>query len=550
MTESSVALRHDVRTRLNQIIGFGEMLLEDFPEGASGEIRNSAEELLHTAHQTVDRLTELLPDSAQPDISIRSGLEPLVASLLLHARRLNETSSGEAPPFTREILQAATALASFTHGGSLDGDSDPGAPQPRTQKGQANLLVIDDNPTNRQLLCSQLDRLGYQVSTANNGLDGLAALQKTPFEVVLLDVQMPGLDGFQTLARLKADENLREIPVIMISASDEYQSVIRCIEGGAEDYLVKPFDPVLLRARLKACLEKKNLRDQQRQRTRELEEANEHLRTIQEQLITQEKLASLGNLAAGIAHEIKNPLNFITNFSSLSRELAEELGETLTTRGHNKPDIAELLELLQGNLAKIELHGKRADSIVRGMLQHARKQSGERDNADLNALAAECVQLAYHGIRSADMTFNASIEKDLDPAVGRMDIFPQDMSRVLINLATNAFHAVREKAKHVGNQYRPAVKITTRRMGDCVEIRVRDNGTGIPASSRVKIFEPFYTTKRNGTGTGLGLSISHDIVTRQHKGELSVLSEEGQYSEFIVKLPRPTRYGPEDPGGG
>jgi signal transduction histidine kinase len=537
---------------LNQIIGFGEMLLEDFPEAAPAEMRSSAEALLKTAHETVELLTELLPagaETATPQnldarqaASIRARLAPLVSRLVLNARRLNESAELEAPSFTGEIftgeiLQAASALAAFTEGGSLHGHSGGETRLPRGHAGQAHLLVIDDNAMNRQLLCSQLERLGYAVSTANNGAEGLAALRRQAFEVVLLDVQMPDMDGFETLAQLKADENLREIPVIMISASDEYQSVIRCIEGGAEDYLLKPFDPVLLRARLKASLEKKTLRDQQRQRTRELEAANEHLRAMQEQLITQEKLASLGNLAAGIAHEIKNPLNFIINFSNLSRELAEELQEALEARGWNKPEVAELLALLRSNLTKIEQHGKRADSIVRGMLQHARRPSGERDSTDLNALAAECVQLAYHGIKSADMTFNAAIEKNLDPAVGRVDIFPQDMSRVLINLATNAFHSVREKARHEGKVYRPTVKLTTRRAGECVEIHVRDNGTGIPAASRVKIFEPFYTTKPNGTGTGLGLSISQDIVTRQHKGELSVLSEEGQFAEFIVKLP-------------
>ena len=386
------------------------------------------------------------------------------------------------------------------------------------------------------MLCHQLERQGYTVTAVANGRDALRLLRERPFDLVLLDVLMPELDGFAALESIKADRSLREIPVIMISASDEYSSVIRCIEGGAEDYLPKPFDPVLLRARLKASLEKKALRDQQQAKTEELERAYLNLQKMQDQLITQEKLASLGSLTAGIAHEIKNPLNFITNFAALSAELIEELRQTVGQSGGG--DALDLLDDLSGNVHKIEEHGHRADRIVRGMLSHARKQSGEREPADLNALVTECLNLAYHGLRSKDMSFNATVDFDLDAAIGKINVFPQDLSRVFLNIATNAFHAVDERGRAEESGYHPTIRVTTRALPDVAEVRVRDNGFGIPSELRSKIFEPFFTTKPSGMGTGLGLSISHDVVVNEHHGDLSVESESGVFTEFIVRLPR------------
>ena len=276
--------------------------------------------------------------------------------------------------------------------------------------------------------------------------------------------------------------------------------------------------------------------DALRARNQELErlvaERTADLRAAQAQLVHQEKMASLGALTAGIAHEIKNPLNFINNFAALTRELVGELEEET-----DPEEIEALLADLALNAAKIEEHGKRADGIVRAMMQHARGGSRERETVDLNALVAEYVDLAYHGKRAQTPDFNAEIEEDLDAAVGKVEVVPQEIGRVLLNLIGNAFDAVYEQAARVNGQYVPTVTVSTRRVGEAVEIRVEDNGPGIAEDVRAKIFEPFFTTKPTGSGTGLGLSLSYDIVTQGHGGALTVEREAGQGVAFVVTLP-------------
>jgi signal transduction histidine kinase len=468
----------------------------------------------------------------------RDGLSQPVSKLYAAAHHLAARPEPSLQPFAKHIETASRELQQFVAGAGLPQRSSGSSTAPEEHAGaaRARLLVADDNDRNREVLCHQLERQGYSVTAVANGREALRLLRERPFDLVLLDVLMPELDGFAALESIKADRLLQEIPVIMISASDEYSSVIRCIEGGAEDYLPKPFDPVLLRARLKASLEKKALRDQQQAKTEELERAYLDLQKMQDQLITQEKLASLGSLTAGIAHEIKNPLNFITNFAALSAELIEELRETIPAGADG--DAKDILDDLFANVQKIEEHGHRADRIVRGMLSHARKQSGDREPADLNALVTECVNLAYHGLRSKDMSFNAAVTFDLDAAAPKLNVFPQDLSRVFLNIATNAFHAVEERRRKGEPGYQPALFVSTRALPACVEIRIRDNGMGIPEDLRKKIFEPFFTTKPSGAGTGLGLSISHDVVVNEHHGELAVTSESGAFTEFLVRLPR------------
>ena len=268
-------------------------------------------------------------------------------------------------------------------------------------------------------------------------------------------------------------------------------------------------------------------------RTAELSRSLEELKTAQARLVHAEKMASLGALTAGIAHEIKNPLNFVNNFAALSRELAEEL------EAETDPDeIRTLLADLKTNAAKIEEHGQRADGIVRAMLDHSRGGTGERRPADLNALVSEYVDLAYHGKRAQVPDFNAEIEKQLGSEVGEVEVVPQEIGRVLLNLIGNAFDAVYEQAAAANGQaYAPRVTVSTRRVGEHVEIRVVDNGPGIPEDVRAKIFEPFFTTKPTGSGTGLGLSLSYDIVTQGHGGTLAAESTPGQGAAFVMRLP-------------
>ena len=278
------------------------------------------------------------------------------------------------------------------------------------------------------------------------------------------------------------------------------------------------------------------------QRTRELQKSLEDLRTAQDRLVQTEKLASLGQLTAGIAHEIKNPLNFVNNFASLSTELIDELEEGLGKAELSKATRAEIedtMSMLRGNLDKIVQHGKRADSIVKNMLLHSRQGTGEHRPADINAIVEESLNLAYHGARAERQGFNITLEKSLDPAAGEVDLFPQEITRVLLNLISNGFYAAtKRKAQESGNGYEPKLAVATRSLGDSVEITIRDNGTGIPPEVRDRIFNPFFTTKPAGEGTGLGLSLSHDIVVKQHAGSISVETEPGNFTEFTIVLPR------------
>jgi len=273
------------------------------------------------------------------------------------------------------------------------------------------------------------------------------------------------------------------------------------------------------------------------------ERALRELQTAQASLVHAQKMAALGQVTAGIAHEIKNPLNFVNNFAGLSVELLDELKDA-AARSVGAPDsgkraeIAEIIGLLTGNLEKIVEHGRRADGVVRSMLQHSRGSSDDWQSIDLNALAEEAMNLAYHGARAEDPNFDIALEHDLDRNLAPVDVVPQELTRVLLNLIGNGLYAVDKRSREGDGTFRPALKLTTREFGESVEVRVRDNGTGILPENRDKLFQPFFTTKPTGEGTGLGLSISYEIVTQQHGGTITVHSEVGDFTEFTVRLPR------------
>ena len=273
-----------------------------------------------------------------------------------------------------------------------------------------------------------------------------------------------------------------------------------------------------------------------------VETSLEDLRTAQDRLVQTEKLASLGQLTAGIAHEIKNPLNFVNNFSAVSVELIDELREELGgihLDDKRRTEINEIADTLQRNLDKVVQHGKRANSIVKNMLLHSRQGSGEHRRVDINALVDESLNLAYHGARAEKQGFNITMERSFDPAAGEVDLFPQEITRVLLNLISNGFYAAtKRKAETNGGDYEPTLAAATKNLGDSVEIRIRDNGTGIPPEVKEKMFNPFFTTKPAGEGTGLGLSISHDIIVKQHGGSIEVDTQPGEFTEFRIVLPR------------
>jgi two-component system, NtrC family, sensor kinase len=293
------------------------------------------------------------------------------------------------------------------------------------------------------------------------------------------------------------------------------------------------------------AIENVRLFDEVQARTRELSQSLDDLSAAQDRLVQTEKLASLGQLTAGIAHEIKNPLNFVNNFSALSIDLTDELNDILKqawlAEGLRK-EIDELTGMLKDNLSKVVQHGKRADSIVKNMLLHSREGSGERRSADINLLVGESLNLAFHGARAEKAGFSIGLEHDFDPSAGALDLYPQEITRALLNLISNGFYAATQrKAASDDEAFEPVVSATTRNLGKTIEIRIRDNGTGIPPEVREKMFNPFFTTKPTGEGTGLGLSMTHDIIVKQHGGRIDVETKLGEFTEFIITLPRDDR---------
>ena len=289
-----------------------------------------------------------------------------------------------------------------------------------------------------------------------------------------------------------------------------------------------------------------------RQRTDDLSQSLDDLRTAQDRLVQTEKLASLGQLTAGIAHEIKNPLNFVNNFSALSAELTDELNDVLkpvAMDGKVREEVDELTGLLKDNLEKVVQHGKRANSIVKNMLLHSREGSGEHRPADINSLLDESLNLAYHGARAEKGEFNITLQRDFDADAGTIELFPQEITRAFLNLIANGVYAAtRRKTEDKEPGFEPTLRATTKNLGTTVEIRIRDNGTGIPAEVQEKMFNPFFTTKPAGEGTGLGLSMTHDIIVKQHGGRIDVATEPGQFTEFTIVLPRKSNLSGKDRG--
>ena len=349
--------------------------------------------------------------------------------------------------------------------------------------------------------------------------------QPSPVNEIIL---REGYRGILVIPLLRPDDIVGALVVRRKTPGEFPQSTIDLLQTFADQSVV-----AIQNARLYENVET---------RTRELAKSLEDLRTTQDRLVQTQKLASLGQLTAGIAHEIKNPLNFVNNFSGVSAELIDELQEALKDVSLNekrRSEITELMDTLRGNLDKVVQHGKRADTIVKNMLLHSREGSGEHRVVDINAIVEESLNLAWHGARAEKQGFNITLERSLDPTAGEVDVFPQDITRVLLNLISNGFYAAtKRKAETNGGDYEPILAAATKNLGDRVAITIRDNGTGIPAEVKEKIFNPFFTTKPAGEGTGLGLSISHDIIVKQHGGSIEVDTQPGEFTEIRIILPR------------
>ena len=419
------------------------------------------------------------------------------------------------------------------------------------------ILVVDDTPTNLSVLSEALKGAGFTVAIETDGESAIEQVKYNPPDLILLDVIMPGLDGFETCQRLKASASTQDIPVIFMTALSDPMDKVKGLSIGAVDYITKPFQQEEVLARVRTHLQLRNLTKtfemqnivlkkeiQQRvEAERELKKTLHKLQAAQKQIIAQEKLASLGSLTAGIAHELKNPLNLINNFAVIAAELCQELLPEIAQKLQPFPEselgtIRELLSDIEESVNSINQQGQRADNIISSMLMHARQEGSKRQLTDLNVLLAESVQLAVKSLRATLNKFNIEIEADYDNSVGQLEIIPQSLSRGFINLINNACYAANSKKKEISQNFKPKLSLKTKNLDKAVEISIRDNGQGIPPELLDKIFEPFFTTKPTGEGTGLGLSMTHDIIVGQHQGKIKVKSELGSYTEFIILLPQ------------
>jgi signal transduction histidine kinase len=379
---------------------------------------------------------------------------------------------------------------------------------------------------------------GVPVTSDQGSATGRALLKGVVVHIP--DVQADPDYSFNEALRLGDYRTLLSVPMLREGTP---VGVITLTRSEARPFADKQIELVTTFADQAAiAIENVRLFESVEARTRELAKSLEELRTAQDRLVQTEKLASLGQLTAGIAHEIKNPLNFVNNFSALSAELVGEMNDVLAGAALDKKtrgELGELAQMLKANLEKVVQHGNRADTIVKNMLLHSREGSGERRPVDLNAIVEDSLNLAYHGARAEKKEFDIKLERSFDPAAGVVDLFPQEITRVLLNLISNGVYAaMKRKAEVRVDGYEPTLAAVTRSLGDSVEIRIRDNGGGIPPEVREKIFNPFFTTKPPGEGTGLGLSLSHDIVVKQHSGSIEVDTRPGEFTEFRVILPR------------
>jgi len=457
---------------------------------------------------------------------LRESLEQQTATA--DVLRVISSSPGDLAPVFETILENATRICAAGFGNLLLYD----------EKGYRVTAMHGAPPA-----WAELRRRDPVPSLHPNSPIARAARTKQPQHVPDSMKEDAYLDGDRAFVDIVEIAGARTILAVPMLKDDKVLGTMVIYRQEVSPFTAKQVELVKnFAAQAVIAIENTRLLNELRQRTDDLSKSLNDLRTAQDRLVQTQKLASLGQLTAGIAHEIKNPLNFVNNFSGLSVELLDELQEAVasgTFDDKKRTEIAELTDTLRGNLDKIAQHGKRADSIVKNMLLHSREGSGERRPVNVNALVEESLNLAYHGARAEKQGFTITLERSFDPEAGEADVFPQEITRVLLNLISNGFYAAAKRQGEADDKgHEPTLAAATKSLGDKVEIRIRDNGTGIPPEVKEKMFNPFFTTKPAGEGTGLGLSISHDIIVKQHSGAIEVDTEPGEFTEFRIILPR------------
>jgi signal transduction histidine kinase len=481
---------------------------------------------------------ELLAEKAQAAVNLEQQVKQRTAELAQSVEELR--ALGEVSQAVNSTLDLETVLTTIVGRAVQLSHTDTGA-----------IYVFDEERKEFRLHATygMSEAMTAAISGQHIGLGdsniGLATTQRVPVQVpdirdepaspVNEIILREGYRGILVIPLLRPDHIVGALVVRRKTPGEFPQSTIELLQTFADQSVV-----ALQNARLYENVEA---------RTRELAKSLEDLRTTQDRLVQTEKLASLGSLTAGIAHEIKNPLNFVNNFSGISAEMIDELRQALedvSLTEKKRSEITELMDTLRGNFDKVVQHGKRADAIVKNMLQHSRESSGEHRPVDVNALVEESLNLAWHGARAEKQGFEIALKQSFDPYAGEIDVFPQDIRRALLNVISNGFHAAtKRRAEIESGDYEPTLTASTKNLGDRVEIRIRDNGTGISPEVKEKMFNPFFTTKPTGEGTGLGLSISHGIIVKQHAGVIEVDTQPGEFTEIRVVLPRVAALLPE-----
>ncbi|HPH96351.1 MAG TPA: histidine kinase dimerization/phospho-acceptor domain-containing protein [Anaerolineaceae bacterium] len=529
-------LRHELRTPLNAVIGYSEMMLEDIPADTDGldELHGDLQRVIDAGRRLITLVNKVLDpariETGELDltrqefvINLRHELRNPINAIISYSEVILENAPTQLAPDVERVVAAARRFQELLNGvvsyadwygtdvppTRLEADSanlindvvttlrvmDNDREKTMQPRSGGNLLVVDDNEDNRDVLARYLQRLGHVVLRAENGLRALEMLRVEPCDLILLDIMMPEMNGYQMLEHLKADTRLRDIPVIMISALDEMDNVVRCIEMGAEDYLTKPFNATLLRARVQACLDKKLLHDQEAA------------------MLASQRMAELGTLVAGIAHELNSPLQVITGQS-----------KSLLSRLQSEGQVDQ--ERLTRGLTSINRNGWRSAEIIRALLTYARASTGDTDAFDLNDIVRDTLLLTEHQLKNfSNINIITEFGNDLPPLYCNRN----QITQMLINLLTNARDAIKDGGDIT---IRTSLDPETRRL----VIQVSDTGCGIPEPVLDKIFNPFFTTKPLGQGTGLGLSTVIGIV-RAHGGEIKVLSKPGEGTTFSVLLP-------------